>query len=367
MNCNEHENKILIVSHVAPGGGAGKYIQKVICSVEDFNEDVFLTGEFVNEKGQQYLFKRYANVDLTKLNLVIYNGPSLLAKFFFFLKSFIFLFKIFNKTESFNCYNKIIFTSSIQILDAFRASKYSKNSKVYVILQENIKLNIVNRFILKLFKNYVNYISISRTWSAAANNVRLENFLLENSFDSELIFFEKLDYDFDLLYVGGDQKIKGFDFLIRFIENYRGDKVLSLCLLGDYSELSKEKVNRICSKSICIKFVGSVNNIGPYLRASKVLLLPITKLHFCRPAIEAGLQGKTFVYPEFSDNDDFSSFLNCAKYKADSLNSFIQVILKVVNDSEYRNYLEINNKKFCNEFMSLHSFDTEIKKIINER
>jgi glycosyltransferase involved in cell wall biosynthesis len=90
----------------------------------------------------------------------------------------------------------------------------------------------------------------------------------------------KLDFntDYDLIYVGGSQSIKGIELIQKLIEA-NIDKVI--CIIGHYDS---DFIERYKNK---VKFVGMTTKPLDYIGRSRILLYPSTVAHFPRPIIEA--------------------------------------------------------------------------------
>jgi glycosyltransferase involved in cell wall biosynthesis len=157
-----------------------------------------------------------------------------------------------------------------------------------------------------------------------------------------------------VLYVGGGARIKGFNNMISALPKLLKRPGIRLICLGNYSKYEKITLDRIKKRAkggSHLIVVGYVPDIRPYLRGTKLLLLPIEAPHFCRPAIEAGFFKKTFIVPSFNGLKDFVVHgNNCLTYDRDNSHNFIEVVSDLLDNQAKRNELEKMNWRMSQNF-----------------
>tara|TARA_B110000196_G_scaffold319212_1_gene336570 strand:- start:8256 stop:9344 length:1089 start_codon:yes stop_codon:yes gene_type:complete len=340
---------ILVVPHFSNTGGAGKYITNLLKALGG-RVDVKVSGKYQSD---YFGIEQYKSAIFFSLSLILfpnYKGVSKRATGYYFLKAVLctpYLFFLCLTSKKGNI-SHIILTSSIQILHIPFLKIIYPNARVCILIQENLKFNNylwggVTQFFLN---KYDCVVGIDREWCAVANEFGIENVYLPNEFDIPIIDVNCAP-EYDAAFVGGDQFIKGFDFLLEFFEKYSESKMINILLLGYYSEKSIIRIRRLNEGSAIgskLSLVGQVPDCNSYLLNSKILLLPIMSAHFCRPAIEAGLLKKTFLITELDGISDFSEFdYNCKSFRKGSLEHFSSQFFCMIDtldlsDLENRNY-----------------------------
>lgn len=321
---------ILVIPHYKSHGGAGKYIKAMLSKFREsdimhrvvgFNAKYYVKSP--HRSGCDFLLDAIACV-MSLVSYPAYGGVSKYAKIYHFsllpLKLTLLFFLLSTRSLCVFFGNRrskstIILTSSIQI-PVLLFSRIFKQYNFIVIVQENIDLiGVEGRLIKHLLRYSSLTISITNSWHNHANEVGVPRLLLvPNSYiiPNDITDCGQL---YDCIYVGGGQSIKGFSYLCEEIPLIVED--CRICFLGEYTLEQKRMLERLDRQYSNVKLdvVGSTGNISSYLHQSKLLLLPITHSHFCRPAVEAGLCNRTFLVSDLPNLEDFAiDGYNCIKF-----------------------------------------------------
>ena len=373
LDARVNDQKVLIVPHSDPQGGAGLYTQRMIDVINEFAW-VDIEGRFAelyrdppsSSFEQSYpntaIIPLYSGVRLTSLLYHIALLPARLFKLIKWLRL---------NGSNFKAYDIVIFTSSIDILQIIALKMFGITSRMVCIIQENIQFRGIKRFIMKLlFQSSDVLVVISRDSARSLASVGLSVAIAPNPFkihsaDQGLTSERSID----LLYVGGDQKIKGFDFFIKLIERLVRQRVVNIQILGKISTKSQKRLEEVQSifalNGSKIEAIGFVENTQIYYQSSKLLILPITHPHFCRPAIEAGLNYCPFIVTDLDGLDDFADFgYNCISARKGDLDEWLKSINFLLDSTRKRSELSRNNSHFAKTNFSNDLFENVYKDIL---
>lgn len=100
----------------------------------------------------------------------------------------------------------------------------------------------------------------------------------------------------NLLYVGGMEKLKGYDVMIKAMAILNNPQI-HLTLAGSVNEELKVDDENIT-------YVGKVYDMPTLYKSCDVLVFPSTKGHQGRPIFEAGFAGKTIIISNFRETFD---------------------------------------------------------------
>ena len=325
--------KVLMLRHTYTIGGAHIYNNLLERELSDFF-DIY-NGEETDLLSQKFI-------------IPFYNGIRFYVFVYYFTKSLLSLFLLPKFFFKILLYEKIIFTSSIYHILAILISFIYPKKNIFLIIQENI--NIKNYFFkfLLIFSSNIKFITISDSLNSFFLKKNIFTFYLPNYIDiTRIDIIDKNKCDFDLLYSGGDQNIKGFsNFLIILKSFNRNNKnKLSIALIGHYSQKNKELIAANCPSHIRIKNFGLVNNPLKYILNSRLIIIPIGNPHFCRIAIESGLLNKTFIIHIDLSNLDFVSDDNCfVIQKWENFSTFyFELDKQLIHDKSVNNFLFAKN------------------------
>jgi glycosyltransferase involved in cell wall biosynthesis len=361
MRSEDKKEKVIILPHWAKGGGSGFYIQKLINKLNDkfvVNVEGFYSADYSRGQKSSKLLE-----GLSLLSFPAYEGigkPSTLYHLVTSLGRIIQILVKYGRLNENDAPSAIIFTSSIQAIAIPVARYLFPTSKIAIAIQENVDLSsITGRLMLKLLKNSDIVISITKQWAAYARVFGVHAVIVRNQYDPSYFAPEcnrVNPIESDLLYVGGDAGIKGFDLLKKALPMLLERHELKIICLGHYAARSYRflsDINESVRSTSKVVIAGHVSDIRPYLRGAKLLILPISSPHFCRPAIEAGFFQKTFVIPEHSGLEDFvQSGVNCMSFNLSSEGAFVSTILNLLDDQVKLKAMGVANRENSSKFIS---------------
>ncbi len=368
------DKSILVLPHVNKIGGAGIYNQDVIRSLVE-NYHVCIGGEYRHDyEGGLAVggFELFSKLCIFPM----YSGVSYKAKLYFLLRIIlslpIILFCAFQLRNTIKRYDIVILTSSIQTPLIFFLKLVQPELKVVIFIQENF---IFSDSLISLCgkKNLLKaslVISITKEWKACALKNGINSCLLVNDFISLSNDYVVNKKQYDLLYVGGDSRLKGFFEVLEFVKEASKEKSFSIAMLGKYSSDSQVLINsvnqEIKKSGVKIVYIGFVDYIYPYLIMSKVLLLPIQSPHFCGPAIEAGICKVPFLIPDFEGELDFAiDEFNCFRYPFQDVSSLVVSFKKMISDDRYLYYGK-NNYSFYLDNYEKNNFSSSLIRFIRD-
>lgn len=347
--------KVLVIPHVGISGGAGLYINQVVSELEKKYE-VYFGGHYSYDfNSTEYIITS----DINKIIIPYYKGISARAYFFYFFKSLLYIPRLFldlKKKNNDKDFKIVLLTSGIQVLLLPIINRLFKDAKVVVLIQENFRLDgyVLGKIVEKNFLKADLIVSITNDWKSYSKSYGIESFLFRNMYNCSLdIMKTSVEKYFDFIYLGGEQKIKGFSDVISFCQEMSKIKSFRIAILGEVSKESKRMLLDIANNSeftVDITFFGFLKNVTDVIRRSKLLLLPITSPHFCRPAIEAGFEKVPFLIRRHNDISDFAiENYNCEMY--DSLEEMLNKSTLFLEDKSYTEEMGLNNYKVSTNFI----------------
>lgn len=346
---------VLIIPHVGVSGGAGLYINQVLSEITK-SHNVYVGGIYSSD----FNFKKY-EIDsvINKIVFPYYMGISSKAYLFHYLKSISYMSK--NKYLLKRLHNKdkfeiVVLTSGIQVSLLPIINNFFKNAKVIILIQENFRLDghILGKIVKKNLLKADLIVSITNDWKSYSKSYGIESFLFRNmykpSVDNIKIAVKK---DFDFIYLGGEQKIKGYLDVVDFCQKMSKIRSFRIAILGEISTESKKNLLEFAGSSkftVDIVFFGFLKNATDIIKRAKILLLPITSPHFCRPAIEAGFEGIPFLIRRHDDISDFAiEGYNCEMYS--DLKEMTNKAIRFLKDNEYTKEIGMNNHNTSKNFI----------------
>jgi glycosyltransferase involved in cell wall biosynthesis len=351
----------LLLPHWRTGGGAGYYICDLIDALRQIGI-VRVAGPYGGYYDHDPIISRHLNY-VTLLSMPTYEGIRTISILYNIVLSAIralvsLTIPRFKKYE--NKYDAIVLTSSVQAIAVPIIRSLFPNSRTVIIVQENVCLSNGFGWLTRWFLPQADLVvSITETWAQHAQENALYPIVLPNRYNASYARPEsnlEPEIGSDLLYVGGGARIKGFDNFLSVLPALLEAPDRQIICLGQYHEEARKSIEKICSSArqgARLEMVGHVADIRPYLRGTKLLLLPIGSPHFCRPAIEAGFFGKTFLIPDFPELADFvMDGKNCATYEATKLDGLTERVEELLNNDGIRSRLGAGNREFAIQFNS---------------
>jgi glycosyltransferase involved in cell wall biosynthesis len=170
--------------------------------------------------------------------------------------------------------------------------------------------------------------------------------------------------NFIILFMGGQDPIKGLDVLLKSLYVLKDDHIT--LLLAGSSNLEGLTLKAILKKTINPKFViwllkikyyfrkvnqinkihilGYRQDIAPLMCLADVVIFPSTKPHQPRPAIEAGEYYKTIIISDYECTKEyFIDHYNALVFKPGNAKSLASKIESLKNDVDLRKVLGQNN------------------------
>lgn len=347
--------KITVIPHAPPGGGAYLYVKQFLEAV-DSEYEIDYIGQYAKFYGHSMIGSKFNYNSFLPCSIIpSYAGIDNYKLIFFFISSFFRYLKALTIHRQVDSQEGIILlTSSIQFFDYFLLRKIFPNKKYILLVQENFEFRgLVGYFFSKIFAKFNLVISISDSWKSYALACGLNSYVYKNNYQScTLLGLNKSEIiTYDALYLGGDQRIKGFSELVLFVKSLNPESLVKIAVAGHVSDKNKEKLIE-CNKGgfLEIDCIGQIDNVYNYILKSKVLLLPIVAPHFCRPAIESGLCKRTFLIKSHKGLDDFVvNGVNCLSYE--SLEDMKHKFLEVISDDSLRDRLSLANYNLATSFL----------------
>lgn len=356
-------NTLIVIPHYNNEGGAGLFINSFLSSVRE-QYDLRIIGPFAKHYNDLVPIKQDDKINaLFPFYSFVYPnylGVRFFLKVYYLIKIMFFLPLLLVKGKQNSC-GKMVFvlTSSIQIPLLFIIKKLFVNAKIVILIQENYLLNSLSAKVLNVILSKADLIgSISETWINESIKYGFSAQLLRNSFNNRIYSTQGHKIDYDILFLGGSQSIKGAHNFVSLLKIFNSKKLkFRVAWLGHLNNFYKTEIEKLKKEQfLFISSFGFVSEVTQIISRSQLIVFPIDKSHFLRPAIEAGLCKKTYVIKELDGVDDFAkSGYNCLSYR--NLEQAADLILQLINDDTLRETLEINNFEFSQRFAQSASKD----------
>ena len=327
-NCKK---KVVFFHHFSGFGGAGISLLASIDMLTD-NYEVEVYIPFIqNSELEQELDKRDLRVTYysSKLSLFsIYSGGSKLYDIRFWLRWLSF-FNNKNQVEAAVKSNPAAIFA-VNSLTLCHFSLFLKNVKSVCFVRETaIKgpFYFIQKHLLKSFSKvlYISKYDQSK-WEISNSDV------LYNSYEPEAMDVindnvDKQDY-VNILYLGGDSKLKGFGVLKRILLASNSLRV-RFVVCGEVSDVNREFLQQFHNVSC----KGLLLNVRDAYTNSDIVFLPFLKPHQARPIFEAGAYSKPVIVPNF---DCFSEFVTNNKngYVYKDLRGLLSIIESISHNKK---------------------------------
>lgn len=397
----EKKRKILLIHHSGLLGGAGislfftwRILSKhydVVCYIPD---DPPALAQFLESKG--FHFKTFSFM-LAKLTYYS-GGNSIYGPRFWYHtlripQQITYWKKIIEEENP----NLIIVNSKVL---AWMAPLF-KGRKSLIFVRETIpdsNLSIMDTLMRKLLDHFsgVSFLSqydADRECLSNAHSFVIHDFLRIETYESILSKEEacsKLrikNAPFNLLFVGGINKLKGLDIALDAVKMIQ-DKDIQLIIAGtDTSQVTTKGIKGIISKiarlpsakwskslkaltddiliSDRIVFLGKREEMSSLYAACDAVLIPMKKPHQARPIYEIGVQSKTAIVSDFPNIQEFlSDGENGRVFRPNDPIDLARVIIELKNDKEKRKELGKNNNLLTHRFHSYNYAEKEITTMI---
>lgn len=318
------KTKILFIHHGTGVGGAPISLLNLINGI---NKDCFdCKVLFLNESSVIQMFKD-SNIDTEIINipygLFAHNKSAKISWIYMLNYSKIYYF--WNKVAN-NVAKNILINYDFDILHlnshvlsswAFAANKLGK--KVVLHNREAISrgyLGFRYNILKKLLQNNCDAIINISNDNFKRLDIKEKSYVVYNSVPIPSHYREPFDFEkknVNVLYLGGESSIKGFEVILNCLEFLNKNIVITFA--GAYNKIGQETSfkdlikrfikltfyrNKYLSliklhKAKNVHFVGVISNPLEYIDNCDMLITPFTIEHFSRPAIEAFAYGKPVI------------------------------------------------------------------------
>lgn len=358
---------ILFIHHYGGYGGAGiSLINNIEMLKDDYRITVILPS-YPDDMRNELL---RLNVKVIEFNDVIgtvpiYSGgsdfwkPSMYKSIFKIFGFNKFLNKII-KTDNYDfvLVNSITlfwvgFKKNIQFekLGCFVRETRDKRKKISNILIKKI----INKYFSKIF-----FISEFDKNTYEDRRSKSKYYLINDCMKKVNFIKSKNKNSLNLLFLGGYQKIKGLDILLKAL-NYLNNKDIKLSIAGDteikssYANKIHKSINTLNKKGMNIKVIGTVKNASDMYNDTDILIFPSRKPHQSRPLFEAGFYKIPVIITENEIvNERIENGFNGFKFEARNFKSLSRKIKLFIKNPNLVNKLGENNYELS---LKNHNFE----------
>lgn len=364
----------LILPHVPMIGGAGLYNRAAIAFLAQA-VDITLMGDAAGAYASIDNAIRIADTDLpARPILPAYAGASWRAFLFHAARAPLRVVAVWRwarrHASILSDYDAILVTSSIDLSFLYGLYLAGIRSRRICIVQENAFLSggrgLLNQLLLRSIDTVV---SISGVWSQRAALHGIASIVAANPFSiPDRPSPNDAAAENDLIFVGGSSRIKGIEFFLTLVEQMSAFRPVRATLLGTVTRTWQARIelvrSKLASRGSSLATPGFVTDIAPFLGDARILLLPITDPHFSRPAVEAGLCGRTFVVSQLPGLEDFADpEVNCLAAPPRDTEAWLAACMRLLDDDDKRHTLAAANRAHALTRFSLTAFDTAWQQI----
>lgn len=395
--------KILVIQHTDMIGGSLNGAIELVRSLYELNRndqiDFYVQSTY---KGREEIYQNYGirvlDNDLKVTTFDYFNGGNGLART---LLKYCMTYKYKKEWKLFlnrEKYDLVILNTSVlwPLCNAINKS----GAKCICYIRETVK-GSVNSFINRQIRNKLSKCTKlffltefdRRKWDVHLSKekqfVLPECVNLPNTLYNKKSEREKLSLDNDTFYVlfmGGMQKIKGAEIIVKAMKIIK-DKGYSgkvcLLILGEsgteilnfvykfkyFSKvLYQKKVNDYIKKhtlnDVIIK-CGYQRNIYEWLAASDVVVFPVTSVHQARPIYEAGAVERSIILPDFPNyEDNLINGFNGVTFEKGNAESLSNRIIEMYNNKAFLEQLGKNNYQMTKIKHSRNNITEILKKTV---
>lgn len=374
--------KIMIIHHTGSLGGASVSILNTIHSLEKDYEIVIYCPKEPHDFSE-YLLDNNINVKIysTPIASIHYfsGGPRLYSPVFIEnilnIKKYKKLWKevIANENPDILLVNSKILSWFSIIANELRIKSicYVRETRKRSLVNfwNNIQRNFLDKFSLVIFiSRYDEKIEKLKK----AKSAFVPNFIDDNQYSIRVdrrVVAEKFKIPtmgFNILFVGGMLRIKGFNVAVKamkYLKKYNvnlivaGDSTFQYSKSSDifskiYNKLKKSyenNINRIIkiyNLDNIIHRIGTQKNMNEIYELADVLIFPANEPHQSRPAFEAGAKKVPIIMPDFENTNEFvTNGINGLIFKRKSSRDLAKCIERLINDQNLKNKLGKENYK----------------------
>lgn len=397
--------KILVVQHTdIIGGSLNGAIELVRCLIK-LKENDKIDFYVQSTKDNREEIYRNTGIKVLENNLRVqtfdyFNGGNGLARI---LLKYCLSFKYIKEWESFlnrEKYDLVILNTSVlwPICDVVNKS----GAKCICYVRETVKGN-VNSFINKRIRSKLSkctglfflteFDRINWNVPLASGNqfVLPECVNIPNTVYSKKNERAKLSLNnniFYVLFMGGMQKIKGAETIIRamkIIKDKGYEKKICLLLLGESGTETvsltykikyfnkvryQKKLNDFIKKHALDNMIircGYQNNIYDWLSAADIVVFPANSVHQARPIYEAGVVERSIILPDYSNfRENLIDGYNGITFEKGNADSLSDKIIEVYNNKTFLDEMGKHNYQMTKSSHSREKVSKLLEKALND-
>lgn len=358
---------ILFIHHYGGYGGAGiSLINNIEMLKDDYRITVILPS-YPDDMRNELL---RLNIKVIEFNDVIgtvpiYSGGSDFWKPSMYKSIFkIFGFnKFLNKIIKTDNYDFVLVNSITLFWVGFKKNIQFEKLGCFVRETRDKKKKISNILIKKILNKYFSKIFFISEFDKNTYEDRRSKskyYLINDCMKKVTFKKSKNKNSLNLLFLGGYQKIKGLDILLKAL-NYLNNKDIKLTIAGDteikssYANKIQKSINTLNKKGMNIKVIGTVKNASDMYNDTDILIFPSRKPHQSRPLFEAGFYKIPVIITENEIvNERIENGFNGFKFEARNFKSLSRKIKLFIKNPNLVNKLGENNYKLS---LKNHNFE----------
>lgn len=349
---------ILLIHHWGGLGGAGVSLLNNIKMLEkDFDITVMVPNyppEMTNE------LKKY-KVKIIEIPIPIgiypiYNGGSEYWKPSFY-KSIYNILKfnlILNKHLTLNKYNIILVNSFTLFWVAYNKKVAESNLGCFIRETLDNRKHITNKIIIKILKEKFKYLFLISEYDKKKFELSDTGILI-----NDCIFFEKKHFieeendKFEIIFLGGFNRIKGLDVLLRAIMKIDSEKI-KLTIAGNCEVIDirtqnlKNQISSLAKRGYTIDLLGQVSNTADIILSKDALVFPSIVPHQARPLFEAGfLKVPVIISDSEVIRERIKNRYNGLTFSNNDPNELALCLKTLMDNNELKNTIIENNYTYA--------------------
>lgn len=400
-----YKKKVLLIHHSGVIGGAGVSLLHILRSMQSLNLDVIVYCPDEPESMMK---------EITKLGFKVISKPADIPAFQHYSGSNLFILdyrmikNVISIVKSKKYIKKMItdINPDIVIVNSMTLSYIGKIAKsmnieticfhreTYIKGLFGFRTTIIKN---QLSNNFDKVVFISRYDLQESGKMRAKTFVItdkvildeykDENINTDDIVLENKDI-VKLLYVGGMNKLKGAEVIIKALAlcddnihllflQYSGNKEKKS--LSDCKNI-KERVNYLLGRDYAVKvmnlidkynlwgrihFYDSTSKVSPFFSVSDIVIFPSTSPHQARPVYEAGAAKKPIIITESPNIREFvENGKNGLTFKCNNYKKLACCINKLANDNSYRE--KIGDENFIRTYdnHNYNSLSEELERVL---
>ncbi|MBQ9886567.1 MAG: glycosyltransferase family 4 protein [Lachnospiraceae bacterium] len=396
--------KVLIIHHSGVLGGAGTSLMHVIESLQD-KYDVTLYISAAPRDMVEKIYSKNLKVTVKEYTerigaLTYYEGGDNAVSPRFMYRTLLIAKQRKYWQGVIDSEKPDIFIVNSKILSWFGSLDFPENCKTVCFVRESLKgnkdswLNKRIRRYLDMFTQvfFLSEYDTQQIKLEKAETVVVPNFISPENYNLDITkeeAYDKLnipseDKEFNVLYAGGVNHLKGFDVAVKAASLLKNDNIKFTVAGNGFGELSnpknfKEKISRrgqvkfeqdmkeiISQQGLESKFnfIGRQSNMSYAYTACDALIFPMTKPHQARPVFEAGYYHKPAIISDFPNIKEYvHDDINGKTFDVNDVEELVKVLKEMADNKEKTDAMGEANYE---QTMRLHYKDNNMAYIIKK-